>query len=154
MNCTKTQRIIEPDDYTSRIRQIMATLFHRMNLTLTEYSRTDDIIVIQDGNITYVLANPVLGREPLYNEFGKFEKWIPTRNITAIWSDDWKMHTPDQEKFTIRQPRTRVIRPDLCMKILPDGTVIDGGIVPNELISTPHSDRLMFDALLEMVGMD
>lgn len=116
--------IIDPADYTSQIEHIIAKLKHRMDSTLVEYSE-DDILVVENDGTIYVLANPVVGREPLYDEFGRIQEWIPLRNITLVWMNDRLSF----ERNRLSRPELRIIRPDLCTMILPDGIVTDGGFV-------------------------
>jgi len=113
--------LTESVDYTPQIEQVIAKLKHRMDSTLVKYS-ADDIMVIKDGDTIHILANPVVGEEPLYDELGDVKEWIPKRNITALWTDTWSSFEQNRSS----QPRLRILRPDLCMRILPDGTV-DGG---------------------------
>jgi hypothetical protein len=109
--------IIDPTDYTEQIEQVIAKLKHRMDSTLIKYS-ADDIIVIKDGDIIHVLANPVVSEELVYDEFE--QKLQPMRNITALWVTS----SSDGEV----RPVVRMIRPDLYIMILPDGTIKDGGL--------------------------
>jgi hypothetical protein len=109
--------VIEPVDYTEQIERVIAKLKYRMDSTLVKYS-ADDIIVIKDGDMTHILANPVISEELVYDELE--QKLQPMRNVTALWVTS----SSDGEV----RPVVRMIRSDLYIMILPDGTIKDGGL--------------------------
>lgn len=106
--------VIRPEDSTVEINDCVAKLRCRMAWTCTLYEE-EDILVLAYGDDVYILANPVLGSEPIYDEFGRVIDRVPMRNITLIWQEDWLKG--DASTLTVTLPRLRILRPDLCTRL-------------------------------------
>lgn len=131
-------KIIKAIDYTAEIRECINKLEYRMASTLTDYE-PEDFLVVKSDDTYFVLANPVLGEEAIYDDFGRVKEYIPVQNITLIYYDDPpETETPEYEFcLPIRLPRLRILRLDLCLKI-EDGKVID--CTPADLESVAIGD--------------
>jgi hypothetical protein len=84
-----------------------------MKMTNTQYT-DDDIRVFDVSGVIFVLANPVLGDEAVFDADGDFEKMVPMHNLTVM---------PNGH---VNTPSLRILRPDLCMRIELDGAITDG----------------------------
>ena len=128
--------IIGPRDYTPEIRRAIEKLEYRMAYTLTDY-KPGDIAAFRDGDTVYVLANPVLGKEPIYDDFGQVIEYLSMHNITLIYYDGPpEVGSPEHDfKLSIRLPRLRILRPDLCLRI-ENGEVTDCGPIDLESLIT------------------
>lgn len=113
-----TEKLIEPDNYTPEIRASILKIKSRMKNTLVSFTE-QDIKVFENEGMAYILANPVLGQEPLYDEMGNFQEMIPMYNLTVIYDRDWiQTEVKDNQLiFTAKVPRLRILRPDLCDRI-------------------------------------
>lgn len=113
-----TERLIEPENYTPEIRSSILKLKSRMKNTLVTFTE-QDIKVFENEGMAYILANPILGEEPLYDDMGNFQEMIPMYNLTVIYDKDWIQteRKDSQLIFTAKVPRLRVLRPDLCDRI-------------------------------------
>lgn len=113
-----TERLIEPENYTPEIRSSISKLKSRMKNTLVAFTE-QDIKVFENEGMVYILANPIVGQEPLYDEMGNFLEMIPAYNLTVIYDKDWlKTERKDNQLiFTTKVPRLRILRPDLCDRI-------------------------------------
>lgn len=130
--------IIKPADYTPLIQGCIKRLEYRMEATLTDYE-PNDFLAIRDGDVVFVLANPVLGEEPIYDDFGQVTELVPMRNFTLLYYDGPPETGPPQQDFIlkVRLPRLRVLRSDLCLKIEPDKV---GDCDPDDLESVAVND--------------
>lgn len=83
---------------------------------------------MRHGGDVYVLANPVLGSEPIYGESGRVVDHVPIHNLTLIWQEDWLKsrvgRASERFLFEIICPRLRVLRPELCIKLGATGEVV------------------------------
>ena len=111
------ERLVEPADYTPEILASINKIKNRMRNTLVSFT-DDDIKVFEYVGIIYILANPILGEEPIFDDFGQFEKMIPMHNITIIYKD-WIQSEIVDDKLVFKgyRPRLRILRPDLCDRI-------------------------------------
>jgi hypothetical protein len=109
------EKLIEAQDYTDDIVKAIADIKNVMDNTLVEYS-DKDIQVFQYGNIVYILANPQLGTEPVFDEVGRIKEMVPLRNITLIYPEDWLSFEGNKIKY--KMPRLRIMRPELCARIV------------------------------------
>ena len=108
------ERLIESNEYTQQILEQIEIIKSRMRNTLTDF--TDDQIAVFDvDGVFYILANPPLGEEPIFDRFGNFVKMVPMYNITIMNDKDWISF--NQEGMSVKQPRLRILRPDLCARI-------------------------------------
>lgn len=112
------EQLIEPKDYTPEIQAKIELIKNRMSNTLIDFT-DKDIVVFRYADQVCILANPILGEEPIFDIYDNFQKMIPTRNITIIQDENWlNTETLDNElKFTIKM-RLRILRPDLCERVL------------------------------------
>lgn len=121
------EKLIDPSEYTPQTLEIIETLKHRMRNTLIEF--TDDQIKIFDvDGILYILANPRLGEEPVFDKQENFLTMVPMYNLTIVHDGDWiRTELTDEGKHTvkIKQPRLRILRPDLCFRIK-SGEIVEG----------------------------
>jgi hypothetical protein len=110
--------LINPQDYTQDIKNIILEIKSRMKNTLVDFDE-QDIKVFEHKDEIYILANPVLGEEPIYSELGNISEMTPMRNLTIIYDRDWLALNNTDMKLTvsIKNPRLRILRPDLCVKI-------------------------------------
>lgn len=108
--------IIRPVDYTLETQGCVEELAYRMANTLTDYEPSD-FVVVKSDDVTFVLANPVLGEETMAEG-----EAVPMRNVTMVYYDGPpEVGTLEHGvKLHIRLPRVRVLRPDLCLKIVSD----------------------------------
>lgn len=98
----------------------------RLEYTCTPYN-DDDFLVIENGGVIFVLCNPVLSEEAIYDEFGEVRDYVSLRNITVVYLNGWKHNMPrDDFVLEIPMPTVRILRPDLCMKIVGD-EITEGG---------------------------
>ena len=123
-----SERLIEPADYTPEILASIARIKDRMRRTMVSFT-DDDVRVFEYEGFIYILSNPVMGEEPLFDEFGQFEKMAPMHNLTLIYDkgepiikNNWYgryLITNNEVKyvFTMEKPRLRILRPDLCDRI-------------------------------------
>ena len=111
-------KLIEPDNYTPEIKTSITRIKNRMHHALIDFT-DDDIKVFEHGDMYYILANPVLGEEPIYDNVGNFQEMTPMHNLTLIYDDDWLSTRMDGNKlvFTSKIPRLRILRPDLCDRV-------------------------------------
>lgn len=132
---------IKPMDYTPEIRKCLTKLEARLFNTLIDY-KSDDFLVLKSEDSIFVLANPVLGKEAIYDDFGKVVEYIPMRNITLVYYDHHCETEVHGHNFLlpISLPRLRVLRPDLCLKI-ENGMVTDCGIIELETVATKDWER-------------
>jgi hypothetical protein len=118
------EKIIEPINYTPQILGIVEILKDRMRSTLIEF--TDDQIKAFDvDGILYILANPQLGEEVVLDKNGHSEI-VPMYNITLMHDRDWvRTKYTDRGKYVVevKQPELRILRPDLCFRIQPEGII-------------------------------
>lgn len=131
-------------DYTPEIQACIERLRDRMEHTRVDY-RLDDVLVVRDGDVTFVLANPVLGEEVM----GDGET-IPMRNVTMVYYDSPPEVWPSNW-LRIRLPRMRVFRPDLCLKIV-DGKVMDCAVDDLEAVIVRDWERHV-EGLLCQLGL-
>lgn len=122
-----TEQLIDPADYTPEIQACVSRLKHRMDVMLTGYE-DGDVRAFQVGDEVYVLANPVLGEEPVYDEFGQVKELVPMRNLTLIYPQD--RLSLEGGMLKVKLGRVRILRPELCMKIV-GGEIGDGGNLPH-----------------------
>lgn len=118
-------RVIEVKDYSLEIYACIAELKFRMAQTCTP-CEDDDILVLCHGDDTHILANPILGNESIYDEFGRVVDHIPLHNITLIWQEDWLRSRVDSDCLLLEAicPRLRVLRPELCIRLRSTGKVV------------------------------
>lgn len=123
------ERLIDPSEYTAEINSCIDLLKYRMEMTLITFS-DNDIRVIENEGIIYILANPILGEEPILDECGQFEKMAPLYNLTLRFEDNWLTTevVADHLKFMTKASRLRILRPELCMRINQDNSIDDGFI--------------------------
>jgi hypothetical protein len=114
--------IIAPCDYTPEIFAVIDELKSRMAWALIPYADEDILVLKYEGTI-YVLANPVLGTEPIYNELGRVVDHVPLHNITLIYTEDWIKG--DGKSLAVTIPRLRILKPELCLRISESGAVSD-----------------------------
>lgn len=114
--------IITPCDYTPEIFTVIDEIKHRMDWMHIPYA-DDDILVLKHEETIYVLANPVLGTEPIYNELECIVDHVPLHNITLVYTEDWIKG--DGKSLTITSPRLRILRPELCLRISESGEISD-----------------------------
>lgn len=110
--------LIPPEGYTPEIIARIERIKYRMRSTLVEFTE-NDIKVFRHSNFIYILANPILGEEPIFDDMGRLIEMIPLYNLTIKLDKDW-LKTERVEsalKFTAKIPRLRVMRPDLCDRI-------------------------------------
>ena len=117
--------IVAAKDYTPEIHACIAALGYKMDQVRIPY-KEEDILVLRHGDAVYVLANPILGSEPIYDEFDRVVDHVLLRNLTLIWQEDWLKSRVGSDclLFEVMCPRLRVLRPELCIKL---GAV--GGVV-------------------------
>ena len=110
--------IVETKDYTSEIHACVAELRYKMDQTCTPH-KEEDILVLRMDDDVYILANPVLGSEPVYDEFDRAVDHIPLHNITLLWQEDWLKSRVDSDclLFEVICPRLRVLRLELCIRL-------------------------------------
>lgn len=113
--------IITPENYTPEIKTSIQKIKNRMHQTLVNFM-DEDIKVFEYENSVYILANPILGEEPIFDNMGNFQEMIPMYNLTIIQDEDWLKTETDTDrhrlKFIIKIPRLRILRPDLCDRII------------------------------------
>lgn len=97
------EELISLEDYTKDIIDAIIDIKHRMDCISIKHS-DDDIKVIRHDNSIYILANPQLGIEPVFED-DEFVGEEPLYNITL-------MHL----KFNMT-PRVRIIMPELCTRL-------------------------------------
>lgn len=91
-----------------------------MQNTLVEFT-DKDIIVVENEKTIYILGNTILGTEPIYDDFGNIKEMVPMYNLTIICSDFLETKRDDNIlTFITKIPKLRILRPDLCTRILPD----------------------------------
>jgi hypothetical protein len=105
---------ISPENYTEDIKNAIEDIKSKMENSLIEYS-DNDIDVFQHGNSVYVLANPRLGIDPIFDELGEIKECVPLYNITLICNENRLSFEDGEIKFKL--PKIRIIRPDLCIRI-------------------------------------
>ena len=122
---THRDGIVAAKDYTPEIHACIADLGYKMDQTCIPY-KEEDILVLRHGDDVYVLANPVLGSEPIYDESGRVVDHVPMRNLTLVWQEDWLRvdRASDCLLFEVICPRLRVLRPELCIKLGAAGEVV------------------------------
>lgn len=114
--------IIAPCDYTPEIFAVIDEVKYRMDWARIPYA-DEDILVLKHKGTIYVLANPVLGTKPIYNELEHVVDHLPLHNITLIYTEDWIKS--DGKSLTITTPRLRILRPELCFRISESGEISD-----------------------------
>lgn len=121
------ERIIEPSEYTTQILQLIEILKDRMRSTLVEF--TDDQIKAFDvDGVLYILANPQLGEEAVFDE-NNCAELVPMYNITLMHDKDWidtKWTGGGKYVVNVKQPKLRILRPDLCFRIKKGNRKHDG----------------------------
>lgn len=112
------EKLIEPESYTPEILQSILSIKTRMTITSVRFTE-DEIKVLEVDDTIYILANPVLGEETIIDE-NENPVRVPMRNITVIYDKDWVQSTVEGDKLVFRTkiPRLRILRPDLCERIL------------------------------------
>lgn len=112
-----TERLIPPEEYTPEINAAIAEIRYRMDYTLTSYNEDTIVVFEHDGKI-YVLGNPILGEELVINSDGILES-VPLYNLTIQHDGNWINPGWENGKYkvTVKQPRLRILRPDLCKRI-------------------------------------
>lgn len=112
---------------SNEIQACIADVKFRMDWARIPYEE-GDILVLWHGDNVYILANPILGSEPIYDEFGRVVDHVPLHNITLLWQEDWlKSHVnydSDCVIFEIVCPRLRVLRPEFCVRLGSTGEVV------------------------------
>jgi len=95
-----------------------------MRETSTDFT-DDQIKAFDNDGILYILANPLLGEEPIFDRGGNFLRMEPMYNITLMKDKNWVGTKWNDGKFvaTVKLPELRVLRPDLCFRIKPEGIV-------------------------------
>lgn len=114
------EHILTSEEYTPEIQSHIYQIKNRMRNTLIEFT-DKDIIVVENEGVIYILGNPVLGRDPVFDEFGNFKEFIDLYNITII--DNGPIRTElNNGKLTFFKPipTLRILRPELCARILPN----------------------------------
>lgn len=113
-------RILNRMEYTADVLKCIVELEYHMQLTCTPY-KEEDIIVCENEDDLYVLANPVLGMEPIFDELGRLRECVSLRNLTLICAHDFIQFGPltedGQIEVKIKMPALRVMRPDLCVRL-------------------------------------
>lgn len=113
------EQLIKSEDYTSEILAKIELIKNRMTNSLVEFT-DDDIKVFRHNDSVYILGNPLLGEEPIFDSLGNFEKMVPMWNLTIIFDEDFveTKRTENGLQITVKIPRLRVLRPELCERIL------------------------------------
>lgn len=112
------EKLIELESYTPEILQSILNIKTRMTITSVCFTE-DEIKVFEVGDTIYILANPILGEETIIDENDNPIR-VPMRNLTVIYDKDWIQSSVEGDKLVFRTkiPRLRVLRPDLCERIL------------------------------------
>ena len=111
------ERLINPQDYTQDIKNIILKIKSRMRNTLVDFDE-QDIKVFEHKDEIYILANPILGEEPIYSELGNISEMTPMHNLTIIHDRDWLALNNMDGKLTvsIKSPRLRILRRTCVLK--------------------------------------
>lgn len=121
------EKLIDPRDYTLKTLGCIEQVKHRMDCTNVAFT-DQDIKVFEYNGETYILSNPRLGCEPIYDDLGRIIRIVPLHNITMMQDRDWIKTSWIEDKWIVdvKIPKLRIMRPELCVKITKDGEIIEG----------------------------
>ena len=117
MKINEFGKLLKPEEYTFEILAHIQEIKNKMDSTLVEYSDSD-ILVFEYAESIYILANPIVRKEYIYDVCGKYVTTEKIYNITLIYEDGLKTRQQEDKLiFTMILPRLRIIRPELCKRI-------------------------------------
>lgn len=114
--------VINPIDHTPEMIRAIFEVKYRMDCALIDYE-DEDVQVCDGGDAVYVLANPILDEEAIYDESGRIERYVPVRNITIIWPHNWLQIVPRGDGLGLdvkTNLKVRILRTDLCIRLRKD----------------------------------
>lgn len=118
---------IQPEHYTPEILRCVERIKDRMDFTNTIFNDSDIKVFELDTGDIYILANPQLGYESIFDDFGNFIEMVPLYNLTELRDENWfdSKRIEDEWIVNVKMPRIKIMRPDLCIRITKDGALIE-----------------------------
>jgi len=85
----------------------------------------DQLVVTEHEGATYIICNPIVGEQYIYDHFGNVIEVVPKRNVEMVWLQTMQ---GDSNYFTMPKTRLEIMCPWLLARISKDGEIVLGDL--------------------------